>query len=164
MDELRGKKLFQRFIPNTLCLTNGCVQKLNTQINTHTCAPAHSGDSCMWAADTCRGGGMTHAQTHWNRERTVWTNSAGATVSPIILDAHAFPHSLSQHTVSMPEWRESVKRVMNEAGNCAGFSACSPSRYILSHSEPKLALTHLRGANVWLKKRFLSQIFFQWWY
>lgn len=88
------------------------IQKLNAQINTHMyCNGTHSGDSCMWAAHTCkrRGRGVTEKQ------RVDCVNKlCGSYRIPVILNAHAFPQCLTQHTVSMPEQR--VCKMGNEWG------------------------------------------------
>lgn len=53
---------------------------------------------------------------------------------------------------------------MNEAGNRVGSNSRGPSRYILNHSEPKLALTKLMAGCVFKKKKekkkVLSRTFF----
>lgn len=63
---------------------------------------------------------------------------------------------MRSHTVWVSTWfpcqsGESVKWVMNEAGNCVGSSTCSPSRFILNHSE----VPHLMGPMCVKKSSFM---------
>lgn len=60
-----------------------------------------------------RGSSITHAYTRKQRVDCV-NKLCGSYCIPIILDAHVFPQSLTQHTVSMPEWR--VCKTGNEWG------------------------------------------------
>ena len=73
--------------------------------------------------------------TH-KKERRQYARTMQELLCYFLLDACKFPQFESAHNTSARA--ESVKWLMNEAGNCAGSSAHSKSRLLTIHNLSKL--------------------------
>lgn len=127
------KQTLSKLGPKHPCLRHGCAHARHEHPHTNTRAFTLVTAACEWQTrrdadvegDTC---------THTWKKRADCVNKLCRSycIPSIIFDVHVFPHSLSQRTVSMPEWR------VCEKGNEWGRKLCwiQYTRFIQIHSKP----------------------------